>query len=82
MLTRQLSLWVNPLKRLFKDYGPLAAIALLVPGGSLVALGWLVRRRLVGARFPAPTSPIAAHKAGGRLGQPVCEQRSRAEVRL
>jgi hypothetical protein len=47
MFTRQLSAWLSPLKRLLKGYGPLAAIALLVPGGSLVALGWLVHRRLV-----------------------------------
>ena len=47
MFTRPLSLWLNTLKKLLKQYGAVAAIALLMPGGSLVALGWLIHRRLV-----------------------------------
>jgi hypothetical protein len=42
MFRRQFSFWRSHLGERLKRYGPLTAIALLLPGGSLVALAWLL----------------------------------------
>jgi hypothetical protein len=43
---RKLSTWATPVVAIFKELAPYAAIELLLPGGSLMALTlWFYRRR-------------------------------------
>lgn len=59
----RLAAWIARIGTILRELGPYAAIELLLPGGTLVALLlWLYRRSVnLRARVPTPASASYAH---------------------